>query len=98
MTAESEATYVRNALIPGGCQPAQREQALLHLAPEIVLGPPERFVSRADEVALLFAKAGKGLAITLGERCLVRIVDLAVEPGKVRIRTDRLLNGAARSL
>src|SRR6476619_5307013 len=75
---------------------AQRRKTLLHLALEIVFGPPERLVAGADEVALLFAQASNGLLSGLCQDSLVSIVDLAVEAAQIGIGADRLFDGLAR--
>jgi hypothetical protein len=75
---------------------AQRVEARLHLALEIILRITEQLVARVNEVALVLPQLRAVLAVAVHERRLVNCPDLAVEPRQIGIGTDRFLDREMR--
>ena len=87
----------RTHSVCGRAHVAQRSEPKFQFALEIVLRITERFIARSDEIVLPSAQLRYAFAVEPGKRRLVGGVDLAVEPGQIRIGADRLFDRALRN-
>jgi len=87
----------RTHSVCGRAHAAQRGEPKFQFVLEIVLRIAERFVARGDEIVLPLAQLRYAFAVEPSERRLVGGVDLAVEPGQIRIGAGRLFDRALRN-